>query len=218
MIMGIYLFSLFTQEELDNRESIFIDPIIIPTKNIQEDEDFEILEKLKVATDAVLNKSGLSEEEEAIEILAILKSFEQRRTEKLMQELLVKKRAKERAEAIVKKRAKERAEAIVKKRAKERAEAIVKKRAKERAEAIAKQRVILGDQHDLHILSTDEAKIFKNLEIVSESKPFVLEGKLEIKSPKKYSGAEKEIDFEALPFVETLGVVSVSKPFVKKSD
>jgi len=206
MIMGIYLFLLFTQEELDNRESIFIDPIIIPTKNIQEDEDFEILEKLKVATDAVLNKSGLSEEEEAIEILAILKSFEQRRTEKLMQELLVKKRAKERAEAIVKKRAKERAEAIVKKRAKERAEAIVKKR------------VILGDQHDLHILSTDEAKIFKNLEIVSESKPFVLEGKLEIKSPKKYSGAEKEIDFEALPFVETLGVVSVSKPFVKKSD
>jgi len=75
--------------------------------------------------------------------------------------------------------------------------------------------VVLGEHQDLHTLSKERERTFQNLEVVSESQPFTLEERANIRNPKKYQGVQKELKFDELPWVEPLGVVSVSTPFLK---
>jgi len=135
--------------------------------------------------------------------------------------------------ALAKKRAEEKRMALTKKRVEEKRIAFAKKIKREQRVALAMRerfnykkdgsivkkadKILLGVQPNLYILSKEEQKKFKHLETVSKSKIFVLEDNLEIKNPQKYCEIEKEIEFEKLPFVETLGVVAVSKPFVKNN-
>ena len=97
---------------------------------------------------------------------------------------------------------------------KKKALALASKKASMRVRTVNKG-IVLGEQHDIHTLSKEKERTFHNLEVVSQSKPFVLEERPNIKNPKPYKGVEKEVPFDALPWVESLGIVTVSKPFVK---
>jgi hypothetical protein len=46
----------------------------------------------------------------------------------------------------------------------------------------------------------------------------VLEEEQKIKSPEHYNGVEKEVKFEDLAFVETLGIVNVSTPSIYQNE
>jgi len=72
--------------------------------------------------------------------------------------------------------------------------------------------ITLGVVGDSYELPESERKSFNNLETLSISKPFVLEKIPEIKEP-QYIGKEL-VDDKNLQFVKTLGVVSVSNPYV----
>jgi len=72
----------------------------------------------------------------------------------------------------------------------------------------------LGVVSDSYQLSKSERDSFKNLEVLSVSKPFAMEETPEIKNP-RYIGNEI-VDDKNLKFVETLGVVCVSTPYVDK--
>ena len=73
--------------------------------------------------------------------------------------------------------------------------------------------ITVGVVSDSYELSESERKSFNNLETLSVSKPFVLEKIPEIKEP-QYIGKEL-VDDKNLQFVQTLGVVSVSNPYVE---
>jgi len=75
--------------------------------------------------------------------------------------------------------------------------------------------VLLGKQQDIYTLSKDEKRSFKNLEIVSKSEIFILEERPKIKNPKEDKSIQKEVNFNELPLVETLGIIKISKPFTK---
>jgi hypothetical protein len=81
-----------------------------------------------------------------------------------------------------------------------------------------KEGIVLGEQHDIHTLSKDKERSFHHLEVVSESKPFVLEERPKIKNPKQYQGSQNRVKFDELPWVETLGVINVSKPYLKQEE
>jgi hypothetical protein len=198
-------------------QTIYIEPVIIPKKIIKEDDDSKILEKLKLASEKVLKKLELSEEEEANEVLGKLKEFE-----KKQEQVLNKGKEAERKRVLAKKREAERKRVLAKKREAERERVLAKKREAEIERVLVKNKeceerikIELGVQNDLHTLSSREEDFFKHLEVVSQSEPFVLEGVSEIKNPQKYNQVEKEIILEQLPLVKSLGIVAVSKPFVR---
>jgi len=217
------------QSRLSEEEAM---EVLVNLKRIDEEKRVALVEKRAEEKRVALAKKRAEEKRVAL----AKKRAEEKRV------ALAKKRAKEKRVALAKKRAEEKRVALAKKRAKEKRVALSKKRAKEKRMARAKKikrekrialamqskfnrnstikkenRVVLGVQPDLYTLSKEEQKKFKHLETVSHSKIFVLEDNLEIKNPEKYFEVEKEIAFEKLPFVETLGVVSVSKPFVKNN-
>lgn len=282
--IGLYIFSTIEEQEVFS-ESIYIEPIVIPKKVVEEDNDSEILNKLKLATEEVFKNSELSKEVEADEVLTVLQQFEKEREAKFQRELEIERelsRKKEfeeqreieikeeiaRARAARERRAfmRKRKRLAKEKRLKEKQELAkrvedekkrkiakvkeLKKKEREKERKIAKAKELkkiekkskltmkkkpkpkikkrkivpfhsplritsLGIQQDLHTLSKEEREKFKHLEVVSVSKSFALERKLDIKSPIEYRGTKSEVKFEELPFVETLGVVAVSKPFVK---
>ena len=81
---------------------------------------------------------------------------------------------------------------------------------------VTKKEIFLGEHNDLHTLSKEEMKKYQHLEVVTESKPFKLDNLGEIKSPKQQKEEEKKIELDELPFVQTLGVVSKSNPFLQQ--
>ena len=244
--LGFYIFPSLEQEEdiqliyiepivipeqaiEEDKESEILEKLKLATEEALEQSRLSEEEAMEV----LVNLKRIDEEKR---VALVEKRAEEKRV------ALAKKRAKEKRVALAKKRAEEKRVALAKKRAKEKRVALSKKRAKEKRMARAKKikrekrialamqskfnrnstikkenRVVLGVQPDLYTLSKEEQKKFKHLETVSHSKIFVLEDNLEIKNPEKYFEVEKEIAFEKLPFVETLGVVSVSKPFVKNN-
>jgi len=242
-IQLIYIEPIVIPEQAieEDKESEILEKLKLATEEaleqsrLSEEEAMEVLVNLK-RIDEEKRVALVEKRAEEKRVALAKKRAEEKRV------ALAKKRAKEKRVALAKKRAEEKRVALAKKRAKEKRVALSKKRAKEKRMARAKKikrekrialamqskfnrnstikkenRVVLGVQPDLYTLSKEEQKKFKHLETVSHSKIFVLEDNLEIKNPEKYFEVEKEIAFEKLPFVETLGVVSVSKPFVKNN-
>jgi len=170
----------------------------------------ELARKHKIEKErAIALKRELARKKE----LAQKEKIEKERVLALKNELL-RKRELEEKERI----AKERAIALKKRRELELKIKLAKKielEDKEKIITITGTKILLGEQHDLHTLSEKERKNFKHLEVVSESKPFILEKDIIVKSPKPYQGVQEDVKLEELPFAKTLGVIAVSKPFVK---
>jgi uncharacterized protein with gpF-like domain len=224
---------LFLFEKSKNQRPLH--PIIIVEEEIEEEREREILNQLEMARKEVLKKFEKSMEEEAHEVLTNLKVLAEKRKILLSEKeiALEKQRVHEREIALKKKREHER-EIARKKREHERVVALLKKREEERRIALLKKEKISKAvaieeevsetvydlkeipfvEEDLYTLSKEEQRDFKNFEIIAQSKPFVLEESIEIKSPEPYEGEEDEVPLEDLPFVETLGVVEVSDAFV----
>lgn len=147
--------------------------------------------------------------------LAKKKAYLKRKEQAKRKELARKKRVEEKRRLERQRRVAKKRELLKKRKLeKKKALALASKKASTQLRTV-KKGIVLGEQHDIHTLSKDKERTFHNLEVVSESKLFTLEEKPKIKNPKQYQGTQKEVEFDALPWVETLGVVKVSKPFLK---
>ena len=257
--MELFSFSLFDKEPPSNvskPKPIYIEPIVIP-KFVKEENDIEILEKLKEATKEAFENAEPSDSEVADEVLSRLRALAKSREEKEKalkrkrelekKKALARKRELEKKKALAQKRELEKKKALARKRELEKKKALARKRELEKKKALARKRELekkkalvqkrelekkkalalaskiepkrvknfLGEQKEIHTLSKEEEKTFHNLEVISVSKPFVLEDKPEIKSPKNEKGMQEEIELKKLPLVETLGVINVSEPFLE---
>lgn len=228
--IGVYFFSLFNEKDSSNilhSKAIVIEPIVI-SSSVKEQENKEVLIKLKKEVTDSLKHTEPPEEEVAKEVLALLKALlksrEAKKEKRLKEEESIKKSREikenraylKRMEKEKQKQAKRRADAKHKEALKRKE--IAQKRALKKAVVpqikTLKEGILLGEQKERHSLSQEEAKKFHNLEVVFESKAFTLEETPKVKSPKAYRGVEEnDVPLEQLPLVETLGVVKVSKPF-----
>jgi hypothetical protein len=186
---------------------IIIEPMVTPPI-IELSEHEETLLKLKIAVDDAVSKDNSFKEYEANSILAILKESV---PIIVLPPVIIKK---EPIKVVLLKKK------IQRVKVKKVIPNIVAKRSSEplSSQQIKKREVTLGEQDDLHYLSKEERKNFKNFEVVSVSKTFVLEEEQKIKSPEHYNGVEKEVKFEDLAFVETLGIVNVSTPSIYQNE
>lgn len=217
---------------------IAIEPMVTPPV-IEISEHEETLLKLKLAVDDAISKDDSFEENEADSILAILKeNVPVFVTPPLVQQYVVPpvpikkkivtrqkiKRVKAKIDitkkVIVKKQVTNLKPHFIKahvnsvKRSKKKIHLTQVKVKTTPSVKSKKRETFLGEQDDLHYLSKEERENFKNFEVVSVSKPFVLEAEQKIKSPERYRGVQQEVKFEDLAFVETLGVVNVSTPSI----
>ena len=159
-------------------------------------------------------KKRLFEEKERAKKRAYVKRKEEaKRKEFARKKRLDAKRRLERKRKLAEKRKLAQKRALEKKKAL----ALASKKASMEIRTV-KKGIVLGEQHDIHTLSKDKERTFHQLEVVSASKPFALEERPNIKNPKQYHGVEKELPFDELPWVESLGVLTVSKPFLKHSE
>ena len=159
----------------------------------------------------------------------------ERERERVKKKLLKQKELARKKEQAKRKLAKERAYAkkkeLARKKKLQEKRRLVRKRELEKKKALSlapqiiparvktvKEGIVLGEQQDVHTLSKDKERRFQHLEVVSESKTFVLEEKPKIKNPKQYQGSQNKVKFDELPWVETLGVVNVTKPFLKHQE
>ncbi len=220
---------IIVEEEIEEeREREILNQLEMARKEVlkkfeksMEEEAHEVLTNLKVLAEK--RKILLSEKEIALEKqrvhereIALKKKREHER------EIALKKKREHEREIARKKREHERVVALLKKREEERRIALLKKEKISKAVAIEEEvsetvydlKEIPFVEEDLYTLSKEEQRDFKNFEIIAQSKPFVLEESIEIKSPEPYEGEEDEVPLEDLPFVETLGVVEVSDAFV----
>jgi len=77
-----------------------------------------------------------------------------------------------------------------------------------------KESIALGVVSEAYVLSEKEQKNFKNLELVGVSKAFSLEATPVIKSPQYIKeDSKKKLALDNLSFVQTLGVMNVSKKY-----
>jgi hypothetical protein len=163
-----------------------------------------------------IRKKKLAEKRERIRKKKLAEKRERIRKKKLAEkrERIRKKKLAQKRERIRKKKLAEKRERIRKKKLAEKRERIRKKKLAEKRES-RKKTILLGVQPSMYTLSKEQEKGYQHLEVVSQSQPFVLEREGKVKNPKQYQGTQKEVEFDALPWVETLGVVKVSKPFLK---
>ena len=197
-------FSFFEKElssEVPISKPIIIEPIVIP-KSVKEESNDEILEKLKLVTKEAFENAEPSEEEVAEEVLVILKSFVKVIESEKKKELARKKKQEE-------KHLKKKIELKKKKKT-----PIVQKKINPPiVKHLKEDDILLEKQQNIYTLPREEEESFKNIEVFS-----TLEERPEIKSPKATQTLQKEIDLEELPLVETLGVINVSKPFLKQEE
>ncbi len=205
---ALYPFSIFSKNE--ESKPIIIKPIIIP-KSVKEEDNNEILEKLKKETKETFNNAELPKNEVAKEVIDTLKKAT--KDIKSKEEKKIKKKKNKKVFNKIKNAKKRRK--ITKQKKLKRKKKIAEKIEVSKKIKTVKEGIILGEQPTIYTLSKEEAKNFHNWEVISESKPFVLEDKPKIKSPKEYKEVQKDIDLNTLPLVETLGVVNVSKPFTQ---
>ena len=159
-------------------------------------------------------KKRLIREKELAKKRAYVKRQEQaKRKELARKKRLEVKRRLERKRKLAQKRELQKKRELEKKKAL----ALARKKASMEVRTV-KKGIVLGEQQDIHTLSKDRERTFHHLEVVAESKPFVLEERPKIKNPKQYHGVEKELQFDELPWAETLGVLTVSKPFLKHQE
>jgi len=202
-------FSFFEKElssEVPISKPIIIEPIVIP-KSVKEESNDEILEKLKLVTKEAFENAEPSEEEVAEEVLVILKSFVKVIESEKKKELARKKKQEE-------KHLKKKIELKKKKKT-----PIVQKKINPPiVKHLKEDDVVVEKQQNIYTLPREEEESFKNIELFSKSKIFTLEERPNIKSPRETQTLQKEIDLEELPLVETLGVINVSKPFLKQEE
>jgi len=239
----LYAFFMFNEKLLPQvsvSKPIHIEPIIIPP-SVKEDSDDEILEKLKLVTKEIFKNAQPSEDEIAQEVLLTLKALLKSKKEednkqkdidkkrelakiKLLKEkeFIRKKeelRKKEYARELDrKKKLEEKKRLASKKDLEEKIILFIAPKINHEKEKTIKESIILGEQQDIYTLSKEEEKKFHNLEIVSESETFILEEKTKIKNPIANKESEIEVNLDDLPLVETLGVINVSKPFLKNQE
>jgi len=218
-----FSFFLIDKEDLPKKSAKFIEieSMVLPL-NIKINEE-ETISNLKLAVEDTMNNDEFLEDAEADKILEVLKE----NLPPLEPVAPVMKKEKP-PTSIVKKRVPppkptvKRVKVVkVKKAFKSK---VVTKEPEVKREIVETKKVImdekfhrnisLGEQNDTHFLSQAEMENFKNLEVVSTSKVFTLEAEQEIKSPIPFQGVQKEVKFEDLKFVETLGVVSKSVPSI----
>ena len=163
---------------------------------------------------------------------ARLRKREREKKKRLLREKeLAKKRAYAKKQEQIKRKALARKKRLEAKRRLERKRRLAKKRELEKKKALAlaskkasmemrtvKKGIVLGEQQGIYTLPKDKERTFHQLEVISKSKPFTLEERPNIKNPKPYKGVEKEVPFDELPWAETLGVLTVSKPFLKHEE
>ena len=149
----------------------------------------------------------------------LLKQKELARKKEQAKRKLAKEKASAKKKELARKKRLEEKRRLVKKREleKKKALSLVPKITPKRVKTV-KEGIVLGEQQDVHTLSKEKESRFQHLEVVSESKTFVLEEKPKIKNPKQYQGSQNRVEFDELPWVKTLGVVNVSKPFLKHQD
>lgn len=214
----LYSFSIFSKNE--ESKPIIIKPITIP-KSVKEEDNNEILEKLKKETKETFDNAELPKNKVAKEVLDILKKATKHINSK--KEKKIKKRRKifKKKKLNIKKKTVKKRQTInpkklnIKKTIPKKKKITEKRREVTKKIKTVKKGIILGEQPNIYTLSKEEAKKFHNLEVISESKPFVLEDNPKIKEPKEYKKVQKDIDLNTLPLVETLGIVNISKPFTQ---
>jgi len=214
-------------------------------KNAEPSEE-EVAEKVLVALKALM-KSREDEKQRVIDEKIkhekqkkLLRQKEREKREKLerkreraKKKLLKQKEfvRKKEQKKLLKERAYAKKKELARKKKLQEKRRLVKKRELEKKKALSlapqitharvktvKEGVLLGEQQDIYTLSKEEEKNFHNLEVVSKSKTFTLEDTPTIKSPKQYQGVQNKVKFDELPWVDTLGVINVSKPFLKHQD
>ena len=214
-------FSFFEEKissEVPVSKPIIIEPIVIP-KSVKEESNDEILEKLKLVTKEAFENAEPSEDEVAKEVLLILKSFVKVIESEKEKTLLEKRKEITRKKKLLKVKELARKKKLAKeKRLKKKIELKKKKAlpvAMKISPVIVKDAVVLEEEQDIYTFSKEEEENFNNLEVVSQSTTFTLEETPKIKNPKQYHDVQQEVNLEELPLVETLGVINVSKPFLK---
>jgi len=202
-------------------ESMITPPIIKTT------DSEETLLHLKLAVSDALSNDKLNEEEEANEVLALLKEsvpfvlmpIPLPKEENLKVIPPFKKKVKIKKHKIISKK-------VVFKRRVKKHEIIKKKKKILKAKQPVVKKLInhkkreklLDKQENLHFLSIEERKKFKNFEVVFTSKPFTLEDDQEMKYPQQYTGKDEQVKLEELLLVKTLGVVAVSRPYTYENE
>ena len=188
--IGLYAFFILEEKssfEIFVSEPIHIEPIVIPNL-VKEDSNSEILEKLKLATKEVFKNAQPSEDEVAQEVLVTLKA--------LLSKTQEDKKQKEMDEKIKREKQKE---LLIEKEHKKRTE--LKKKALARKKRLKKERMLVKKREEA-----------KKKEFARKKR---LEDKSKIENSQEYESSEEKDNFDNLPFVETLGVINVSKPFTK---
>ena len=131
---------------------------------------------------------------------------------------LAKKRAYAKKKELARKKKLQEKRRLVKKRKLEKKALSFSSKTKSTKIKTVKKDILLGVQQGIYTLSKEKERSFQNLAVVSKSKTFVLEERPKIKNPKQYQGSQPKVNFDELPWVETLGVINVSKPFLKHQE